>query len=70
MVNRKKLLINHTQEITYNTNMTIEEMILELQKLKEKHGNVKLMLEDMYSLKPVDCLTIHQEYDDVKVVII
>jgi hypothetical protein len=50
--------------------MTIEEMILELQKLKEKHGNVKLMLEDMYSLKPVDCLTIHQEYDDVKVVII
>jgi hypothetical protein len=50
--------------------MTIEEMILELQKLKEKHGNVKLMLEDMYSLKPVDSLTIHQDYDNVKVVII
>jgi hypothetical protein len=50
--------------------MTIEEMILELQKLKEKHGNVKLMLEDMYSLKPVDSLTNHQDYDNVKVVII
>jgi hypothetical protein len=50
--------------------MTIEEMILELQKLKEKHGNVKLMLEDMYSLKPVDSLTIHRDYDNVKVVII
>lgn len=51
--------------------MNIEELILELQKLKQKHGNVKVYLEDMYSHKPSDGLeVVRDDYDSVKVIIV
>jgi hypothetical protein len=48
--------------------MNIEELIAELQKLKEKHGNLKLMMEDMYSLKPVDGIQVTRDPYDTDVV--
>jgi hypothetical protein len=52
--------------------MNIEELIDELIKLKDKHGNVKVYLEDMYNYKPSDgCLVSRDDYDDsVKVIIV
>jgi hypothetical protein len=48
--------------------MHIEELIEQLEKVLEKHGNVKLMLEDMYSLKPVDGVQVTKDQYDPDIV--
>lgn len=51
--------------------MNIEELIRELQKLKDKHGNAKVYLEDMYNHKPTDGLEVFRDdYDNVKIIIV
>jgi len=51
--------------------MYIEELITELLKMKEKHGNAKVYLEDMYNYKPTDGLEVSRDdYDNVKIIIV